>query len=148
MRDDVVVLHDRRILHSRANIDHIAIASSGVWAIDAKRYKGKVAVRKPLFGSPALTIAGRDKTGLIHALADQVALIDRVLGDVVSGVPVHGALCFVDGELPLLGTLTLDGFAIVHPKPLAKRINASGLLPRADVPRLAAHLAQIFPPAN
>lgn len=44
----VVVLHDRAIARSRANIDHIAIAGSGVWVIDAKRYKGKVAVSKPL----------------------------------------------------------------------------------------------------
>lgn len=44
-----VVLHDRRLPRSRANIDHIAVAPSGVWVIDAKRYKGKVAVAKPPF---------------------------------------------------------------------------------------------------
>lgn len=39
----VVVLHDRRIPGTRANIDHIAITRSGtVWAIDAKNYSGKV----------------------------------------------------------------------------------------------------------
>ena len=147
VRDDVVVLHDRAIRHSQSNIDHIAIAPSGVWVIDAKRYKGKVAVRKPLFGVASLTIAGRKQTKLIHALSDQVALVDRVLGDVVSGVAVHGALCFIDSELPLLGTLSLDGFAITAPKPLAKRINAKGSLPRDDVRRLATQLADIFPPA-
>src|SRR5215217_3006119 len=47
LNDDVVVLHDRRIPGRRANIDHIAVAPSGVWVVDAKRYKGKVAVRKP-----------------------------------------------------------------------------------------------------
>ncbi len=52
------MLHDRRIPGSRANIDHIAIATSGVWVIDAKRYKGKVQVSRPLFGQPKLTIAG------------------------------------------------------------------------------------------
>jgi hypothetical protein len=37
----VVVLHDRRIPGTRANIDHIAITRSGaVWAIDAKNYAG------------------------------------------------------------------------------------------------------------
>jgi nuclease-like protein len=49
LQDSAVVLHDRRIPRSRANIDHIAIAPSGVWVIDSKRYKGKVAVSKPLF---------------------------------------------------------------------------------------------------
>ncbi len=147
VHDDVVVLHDRRIQHSRANIDHIAIAPSGVWVIDAKRYKGKVAVRRPLFGSATLTIAGRDKTGLIQALADQVALVDSALVGIISGVPVHGALCFIDSELPLLGTLTLGGFAIVHPKPLAKRINSAGPLSQTGIGRLASQLAQLFPPA-
>jgi hypothetical protein len=45
IQDDrsVVVLHDRRIPGTRANIDHIAITrSGGVWAIDAKNYTGKV----------------------------------------------------------------------------------------------------------
>src|ERR1700709_487015 len=31
---DVPVLHDRRIPGSRANIDHIGIAATGVWVID------------------------------------------------------------------------------------------------------------------
>lgn len=59
---DVVVLHDRRMPRSRANIDHIAIAPSGVFVIDAKRYRGKIEVRKPLFGDAKLVIRGRDKT--------------------------------------------------------------------------------------
>lgn len=33
----VRVLHDRRIPGTRANIDHIAVSSSGVFVIDAKR---------------------------------------------------------------------------------------------------------------
>ena len=38
---DIAVLHDRRIPGSRANIDHIAVAPTGVWVIDTKRYKAK-----------------------------------------------------------------------------------------------------------
>jgi hypothetical protein len=69
---DVVVLHDRRMPRSRANIDHIAIAPSGVFVIDAKRYKGKSEVRKPLFGDAKLVIRGRDKTKLVDGLKRQV----------------------------------------------------------------------------
>lgn len=43
-----VLLNDRSIPRSRANIDHIAIAPAGVWVVDSKRYKGKVAVSNPL----------------------------------------------------------------------------------------------------
>ena len=39
--DSLRVLHDRRIPGSRANIDHIAVASTGVYVIDAKKYKGR-----------------------------------------------------------------------------------------------------------
>ena len=35
------VLHDRRIPGSNANIDHIAVAATGVYAIDPKRYRGQ-----------------------------------------------------------------------------------------------------------
>lgn len=43
---DVLALHDRRIPGRRSNIDHIAVAPSGIYVIDAKRYKGKLEVRK------------------------------------------------------------------------------------------------------
>jgi hypothetical protein len=38
----VIVLHDRRIPRSRANIDHLAVTANGVFVIDAKNYAGKV----------------------------------------------------------------------------------------------------------
>ncbi|MCP9485168.1 MAG: NERD domain-containing protein [Gaiellaceae bacterium MAG52_C11] len=40
--DAVIPLHDRLIPGTRGNIDHIFIASTGVWVVDAKAYKGKV----------------------------------------------------------------------------------------------------------
>ncbi len=36
------VLHDRRIPGSKANIDHIVVGPAGVFAIDTKRYTGKI----------------------------------------------------------------------------------------------------------
>ena len=39
--ESIAVLHDRRIPGSKANIDHIAITTAGIWVIDAKRYKGR-----------------------------------------------------------------------------------------------------------
>lgn len=139
----VVVLHDRAIAHSRANIDHIAIARSGVWVIDTKRYKGKVAVCKPLFGHAKLTIAGRDKTKLIDGLANQVALVQ----DTIADNTVHGALCFIDAELPMLGKLTFNGYPLLYAKALAKRINAPGPIATADIPTIARQLAGAFPAA-
>lgn len=142
-----LVLHDRAIPRSRANIDHIAIAGSGVWVIDTKRYNGKVAVLRPLFGKPTLTIAGRDQSKLVDGLARQITLVAEVMATVAPAVPVHGALCFTESELPMFGTLTFRGFPLLHAKPLAKRINAAGPVMAHDVTRVAAELATRFPSA-
>jgi hypothetical protein len=145
--EGALLLHDRRISGSRANIDHLAVAPSGVWVIDAKRYKGKVAVSKPLSGQAELTIAGRDKSKLIDGLAKQVALVEAVVLKIAPGVPVHGALCFVDADLPMLGKLSFKGFPLLYPKALAKRINAAGPLDRERVAAVATQLAIRFPAA-
>ena len=137
----VVVLHDRRIPRTRANIDHIAVAPSGVWVIDAKRYTGKVAVTRPFLGQAKLTIAGRDKSKLLDGLARQVDIVALVLADVA---PVHGALCFLDADLPMIGTLTFKGYPLIYPKPLAKRINAAGPMTSDQVNLLATALARHF----
>jgi hypothetical protein len=141
--DDVVLLHDRRIPGTRTNIDHVAVAPSGVWVIDSKRYKGKVAVRKPWFGEAKLTIAGRDRTKLVHGLAKQVELVRAVVAD----LPVHGALCFVDAQLPLLGPTMFDGFSLLYPRQLAKRLNGTGPLTGERVHAAAALIAERFTPA-
>lgn len=147
LHEGVVVLHDRRIPHSPANIDHIAVAPSGVWVLDTKRYKGKVAVHKPLLGAAKLTIAGRDRSRLVDGLARQVALVETALADVAADVRVRGALCFVDADLPLLGTLRINGYPLLYPKALAKRINANGPLAAELVHVAAVELARRFPPA-
>ena len=73
---------------SRANIDHIAIAPSGVFVIDAKRYTGKIEVRKPLIGDPKLVIRGRDKTKLVEGLKRQVEAVRSGLAVIEQDVPV------------------------------------------------------------
>ena len=143
----IVVLHDRRIPGSRANIDHIAIAPSGVWVIDAKRYTGKLTVNKPLFGNAKLMINGRDRSCLTAGLAKQVALVYEALASTAADVNVHGALCFIDTELPLLGALTFDGYPLLRSRSLAKRLNADGPIDAARVRALAGVVAQRFPVA-
>jgi hypothetical protein len=143
----VIVLHDRRMPGGRANIDHLAIAPSGVWVIDAKRYKGKVAVSAPLLGRAKLTIAGRDKSALAEGLARQVEVVRACVAEHGDDVPVRGAMCFIDGELPMLRTLTFEGWPLLYPKAMAKLLNATGPLDAASIRDLASSLAQRFAPA-
>jgi hypothetical protein len=77
-RPEVVVLHDRRLSRSRANVDHLAVAPTGVWVIDTKRYSGKIRIEKPMLGAAKLTIAGRDRTKLVEGLSKQVAAVAAV----------------------------------------------------------------------
>ena len=60
---------------------------------------------------------------------------------------MHGALCFVDSDLPAFGKLTFKGFPLLYPKRLAKHINAGGPLAAEQVHAVAAGLALRFPAA-
>jgi hypothetical protein len=143
----IQVLHDRRIPGSRANIDHIAITATGVWVIDTKRYKGKVRVQKPLFGTPTLNVAGRDKTKLVDGLAKQVQLVTAALAGLAPDAPIHGCFCFIDSDLPLLGARSIDGLRIVGRKGLVKQLTAAGPLTVDDTTTLATMLTERFPVA-
>jgi hypothetical protein len=145
--DSALLLHDRRMPQSKANIDHIAIAPSGVWIIDAKRYKGRVAVSKPLLGDAKLRIAGRDKSRLADGLARQVDAVQLVMSELGIAFPVHGAFCFVDSELPTFGTLSFRGYPLLYPRGLARRIKARGPCEPELVHAVAAHLSRRFPAA-
>lgn len=75
--DSARVLHDRRIPGTRSNIDHIAVTPSGVWVIDAKRYKGQrpsLHVEGGLIRPrvETLRVGGRDKTKLVDGVRSQV----------------------------------------------------------------------------
>ncbi len=151
---EVVVLHDRRMPGSRANIDHLAITPSGVHVIDAKRYKGKIEVRKPLFGAEKLLIAGRDKTKLLDGLERQADAVRQALERGLEHVPVHACLCFVnpDGQrggstLPIMRTLQVRGFPLYYPRRLAKELNKPGELSADRMRHLAESLRRVFPSA-
>lgn len=151
---EVPVLHDRRMPGSRANIDHIAIAPSGVLVIDTKRLKGKIEVRKPLFGKEKLLVAGRDKTRLVDGLRRQVAAVASALDLIEADVPLAGCFCFVnpDGQgggsgIPLLRTLTVGGFALYYPRRLSRRLNRDGPVTREQIDVLTEALVELFPAA-
>lgn len=151
---DVVVLHDRRIPGTRANIDHLAVAPSGVFVIDAKRYKGKIEVREPFLGDPRLLIAGRNKTKLVEGLARQRDTVRATLEAGLPEMPVHACFCFLNpadqpsgSGLPLFRTLSIDGFPLFYPRKLSKRLNASGALTEDSRREVAELLAYALPPA-
>ena len=113
--DKVALLHDRRIPRSQANIDHIAVAASGIWIIDAKNYKGKVEQRDVggLFKSDQrLYVDNRDRTQLVRGLARQIDSVLEALDD--AEVPIDAALCFVDAEWGFFSKPFRHGWGLDH----------------------------------
>ena len=150
----VPMLHDRSASRSRANIDHVAIAPTGVYVIDCKRYRGKIEVTRPLFGPRKLKIRGRDRTGLIDGLERQVAQVEVALAAIGVEVPVHGCLCFVAPEsrfagvgLPLVRTLKIAGYRLYYARRLARRLNRSGPIGLEQAITLREELALRLRPA-
>lgn len=92
----VVVLHDRRVPHTKANIDHVAVASSGIYVIDAKNYDGLVE-RRVAGGwfnrDERLFVNGRDRTRLVDGVVRQAEVVRSAIGP--SDVPIYSVLCFV-----------------------------------------------------
>jgi hypothetical protein len=149
----MIVLHDRRIPGSRANIDHIAICRSGVYAIDAKNYSGTVQRidKGGWFSSDArLYVGRRDCTKLVTGMEKQVAAIQAALADEPGSqaIEVKAALCFVDAEWSLFAKpFALDGVWIGWAKALGERLLADGPIAPSRLVELAERLAARLPAA-
>jgi hypothetical protein len=144
--DGGVVLHDRRVPNSRANLDHLAIVPSGVWVIDAKHYRGRLERRKVrgwFVAREALYVGRRDRSPLLASATRQRALVARF---VPPHVPVRVVLCFTGVELSLLARpFALDGVLVTWPKALAKTLAKPGPLDPTVCHDLAGMLAAVFP---
>jgi len=146
--DQTVLLHDRKVPRTRGNIDHLVIASSGVWVVDAKRYRGKVEKRDKggWFSTDLrLYVDGRDQTKLVGGMGWQREAVITALGD--EAVPVHCALTFVGAEWPLLfrKPLRFGDVWVSWPGKLAELIDRPGTLGENDVERIARLLAGALP---
>lgn len=145
-----VLLHDRRVPRTRGNIDHLAVASSGVWVIDAKQYKGKVEKRdvgKFFTADVRLHVGGRDRSKLVEGMGwqyDAVRVAMEDFGD--SDIPIHLGLTFVDAEWSLFRRPMKFGDVLVAwPSKLAELIAAPGPVPPELVPDLARVIAERLP---
>lgn len=148
----VRVLHDRRIRGTRANIDHIAVAPSGVYAIDAKRYVDKrpsLRVEGGLLRPRVekLMVGSSDRTKLVEGSQWQVAQLRPALDEAgFADVPARGVLCFLDADWPLLGgSFAVGGVEVLWPKALYKRLEMAGPLEGHAIDRVHPALAEAFP---
>jgi hypothetical protein len=155
LSQDAVILTDRRVPGTKANIDHLVVASSGVWIIDTKNWKGRIEYKAPSTFSTntRLFVDGKDRTVIVEAMYAMVIPVAQAIDD--RSVPVNSALVFMDGDwapaaLPrLLMNRPYQHLSvwITPPKILTKMINEAGPLEARAIQALGKKLDQLFDPA-
>lgn len=150
----VIVLHDRRIPRTRANIDHIAITATGIYVIDAKNYAGKVQrVDKGGWFSTdwRLCVGSRDCSKIVDGMAKQVEVVRAAVGAPHIDdfdLKVHPVLCFVDAEWSLFAKpFEIGGVWVGWAKALGERLQTAGSLQPEHVRRIGERVAAALPPA-
>jgi nuclease-like protein len=157
LHDDetVIVLNDRHLPGSRANVDHIAVTrSAGVWAIDAEAYSGMVQRidRGGWFRNDyRLYVGSRDCTRDVAGIGEQLAAIRNAIGEPALqrfAARVRGAFCLVNAEWSLVPTpIAIDEVWIGWPEALAEELRAPGELVPEHVRTFARRVAEALPPA-
>ena len=147
-----VVLHDRLVVNhaKRGNIDHLIIASSGVWVVDAKNYTGTVDVQTQgvwKFKQSGLYVGRRTQNKLIDGMGRQSAAVQSLLEPMGMGnVPVHPALCFVDSEWSRRSDATvIDGVLVLSPDKLASVASQPGGVHPDAINAIATQLSSGLP---
>jgi hypothetical protein len=151
--DHVIALHDRLIPGTRGNIDHLFVAPSGVWVVDAKAYKGKV-VRKqvgPFWrGDNEVFVGGRNRTKLAKGVEHQLdAVIAAVRSDPsLAALGIYGALCFLDSDWGLMDSpFNVGNVWVTYPRALRKALRKKGEVSRATMEHVARRLDLSLPSA-
>ncbi len=142
-----IVLHARHVPTPRGNIDHLVIAASGVWVVDAKNYSGLVQQRDVggLFKvDNRLYVGRRDCTKLVDGMAWQVKAVLKALEP--QEVTVSSAVCFTDAEWKLFAKpFTLKGVFVSGPNALARRIGEVNHLSAEVIHSIALQLSTKMP---
>jgi hypothetical protein len=145
--DTIRLLHDRRLPRSKANIDHLAVTPTGVYVIDAKKYRGRPHLKSRRWALPATRgAASRRLTRLHQARRRRPQTGRRRARDPRPDVPVHGVLCFVEADWPLLGgDFTTRDVHALWPKKLYPKLQAEGPLTAEAIAEIHRTLAQALP---
>ena len=147
-----VVLNDRQCPGAKVHIDHIVIAPSGVWVVDAREYDGRVE-RRDVGGwfkvDERLYVAGKDRTGLIDGIDRQVTAVENVLRkEGLERVPVHAALCFVNSEWGWFAKpFAMSGVWVTWAEKLTELVLDWNAIPNTEIDRLARVVGSKLPAA-
>jgi hypothetical protein len=149
---NVVALHDRKVLGTRGNIDHIVVAPAGVFVVDAKHIDGLIEVRDygGFFRTDLrLTVGRRNKSHLARNMDSQVDAVLEALNSADLLVPceVKAVLCFVEGSWPIFRPpSSFENVYLESDRSIGRRLSAPVVHMPEDIDHMARILAVAFPP--
>lgn len=147
----VLALHHRLVPGHRSRVEHLTVGASGIHIIDVKHFKNaSIEVRRSDDGAAELVVGGRVMTAAVDATARRVAAVRSLLTTVGLGdIPVSGAVCFVDGLLPLgAADVEVKGIRVLRPSGLTAMVAVPGEFGPLDRLALRDFLAEQLPPAE
>jgi hypothetical protein len=151
--DQAVVLDHRRIDGGLGAVDHLVVASSGVWVVASKRMDGLIEHRTPggaLEGDGRLLVGGQDLSPMVEAIYEQVIPVANLVTE--PAVPVVPAVVFVEGNWGGPSRLLTkrpsrhQGVWILWPAALIAKMEEPGPLDSAAVIRIGDALDRALSP--
>ena len=125
-----------------ANIDHIAIAPSGVYIVDAKHYSGEPRADTLLGTGDSATrrlyVGHEDRTELVDSVRWQARVVEAIVDD--PAVPVHAVLCFVGASWEITNGFLVHGVGVTSPDRLAVLVGSPGPLAADRIAAVHRHL--------
>jgi len=111
-----VVLHDRQLPGTRANLDHIAIGPPGIFVIETKYISGTIEVL-----NDRLFVSDRDRATYVEQLYREAIGTQVALGDLLNSLrlTVTPVLCIHGARTPLFDR-TVAGVRLVSGRDLRK----------------------------
>lgn len=153
LTNGATVLHDRRVPKARGTIDHLVVAPTGVWVIDAKNSAGRVERRRT--GSwrrpeSRLYVENRDQTELVGKMDVQSDAVRAALEPIdFATLPVRRCLCFTSADWSSFSRpFSIDDVWIGWPQALTRAMRSNPILGPAEVVTVAQHLSAEFPASS
>ena len=140
-----IMLHGRQVPGTRGSIDHLVIAPSGVWVVEAKNCSGKLERRvgSRRAGDDRLFVDGRNRTELVDGMNRQATAVRKgLLSAGLDRVPVHPTLLFTNSEWPWFARpLEIRGVQVMWPKKLRELAGQPGPVRWSDIETVASRLS-------
>ncbi|MFI6541437.1 nuclease-related domain-containing protein [Nonomuraea sp. NPDC050547] len=140
-----VVLHDRAIGGSHANLDHLVIGPSGVWVVDSKAWHRRTRVHGL---NRTLYIGRRPASRLLRGLAFERKAVERALARTVPADAVRAVVAVHGPRLPgLARPLLVENVMLLRARHVPRAVrSAPPTLTPGEVVAAAHTLAAVFPP--